>query len=392
MEAGERVRVRGWIRALTRPDGLRRSAVYLEDLESLRGVAIALVFAYHYESCILANMPGVWVSPPRAFVSAGHSGVSLFFILSAFLLSRPFLAEVSRGRPVPRRLYYLRRALRILPLYYGAILVAVLLRGHQAGALDTAALSALFLNQFGSVEPLLPYSAVWWSLATEAQFYLILPLLPLLLGSRQGRVVGAALLLLGTLAYAGLVTGRLYWRDGYWFLVYGVLGRAPLFACGIALAWLYERHGGDERWRVPLPDLVLLGVLLLLGLLLRWVTYVGWIVADGAHLWWHVPEGLLWSAVVWLVLTSRLRLRPLLSNAGLRVLGILSYSIYMWHFPLMDTGLLALRARTGDLYLGWNGATLGALVAISLATLLLSVATYFLVERPFLMRKARLDG
>jgi hypothetical protein len=99
-------------------DSLREAArAPISELESLRGWAITLVFLYHVEGWLALPRPGDEVSPLWAFIRAGHTGVSLFFVLSGFLLSRPFLVEGLGGPRVDVRSYYRRRALRILPIY-----------------------------------------------------------------------------------------------------------------------------------------------------------------------------------------------------------------------------------------------------------------------------------
>ena len=171
-----------------RPAGIRRSTAYSPELESLRGLAILLVFLYHADEMIGGGhgyATGNLVSPLRAFMTAGHTGVTLFFVLSAFLLSRPFLAEARGGKRVRLSNFTVRRALRIMPLYVATVAVAVALSPHTASAVFGGIQSLVFLNSFtGLVEPLFPYSTVWWSLATEVQFYLLLPLLGIALRSR----------------------------------------------------------------------------------------------------------------------------------------------------------------------------------------------------------------
>src|SRR5262247_1158122 len=111
------------------PVGVRASTTYSPELEALRGLAVALVFGFHADRFVHfpAMELGAPASPALAFVRAGHTGVDLFFVLSAFLLSQPFLAEAAGGQRVVRRDYFVRRALRILPLYYAAVVVGTLL-------------------------------------------------------------------------------------------------------------------------------------------------------------------------------------------------------------------------------------------------------------------------
>ena len=103
--------------APTHPVGVRASTTYLPELEALRGVGVALVFGFHADRFVHFPLMalGAPASPALAFVRAGHTGVDLFFVLSAFLLAQPFLAEVAGAKRVDRRQYFTRRALRILP-------------------------------------------------------------------------------------------------------------------------------------------------------------------------------------------------------------------------------------------------------------------------------------
>ena len=103
------------------PAGIQPGA-YMPELESLRGLAILLVVSYHMGLLeIGTTIDPASIPYPLSFVRAGHTGVSLFFVLSAFLLSQPFIAEARGGRRVVRRRYCARRVLRILPLYYTAV-------------------------------------------------------------------------------------------------------------------------------------------------------------------------------------------------------------------------------------------------------------------------------
>src|SRR5690348_11913534 len=162
-----------------RPVGIAKSRQYFPEAESLRGIACLLVFFHH----LLAGIKNVGgdggYSPPlwASIILGGHTGVSLFFILSSFLLTQPFLIEITGGKRVSRREFFSRRVLRILPLYYVAVTVGTDVMATQAHDLLKGIPYLFFLNSFaGWSESLAPYSAVWWSLATEAQFYVALPL------------------------------------------------------------------------------------------------------------------------------------------------------------------------------------------------------------------------
>src|SRR5262249_10913786 len=100
---------------------------YFAAIEALRGVAILLVFLFHAESSTGLGLTGTHWTLLMGFVRAGQTGVSLFLVISAFLLSLPFLAEAEGGRRVARGRYFARRALRILPLYYVVVITASML-------------------------------------------------------------------------------------------------------------------------------------------------------------------------------------------------------------------------------------------------------------------------
>lgn len=233
-----------------RPAGIRSGASFLPELESLRGWAILLVFLFHADGIVTGNSRiGTVVSPALAFITAGHTGVTLFFVLSAFLLARPFLEEGRGGRHVERRSFFRRRVLRIMPLYATAVVVAIGLSYDNPGAVTDGLWALFFLNSFtGSVTSLIPYSAVWWSLATEIQFYFVLPLLGLSLRTRTGRIIGVAVLLAWATAYTLLATDpSLLSNVARFRLGLSLGGRAPAFLMGIAAAWLTLRHGDPLR-------------------------------------------------------------------------------------------------------------------------------------------------
>jgi peptidoglycan/LPS O-acetylase OafA/YrhL len=363
---------------------------YSPELEALRGVAILLVFAYHASSMLLGGyrFDGSWVSPAAAFPYAGHTGVTLFFVLSAFLLSRPFLAEARGEPPVDRAGFFRRRARRILPAYLAAVAVGTLASASQASDLLRGLPHLLFLSGLPGVPELFPYGSVWWSLGTEVQFYLLLPLLPVAL--RAPRTMLAA-----CLVYAALFAALSDVRSVALLGTRGsLLWRAPSFAAGIAAAFAYERLA--PRWPASPPprwlsaggaDLVLLALLAALGFLLRWVVWKGYFAAEHASPEWHALEALLWASIVLWVLVAPVRSRPLLRNPALEGVGRLSYSIYLTHLPILFFALFPL--TFGGNPPGWELASAGRVLAAFAACLALSAATYRFVERPFLARRRR---
>jgi peptidoglycan/LPS O-acetylase OafA/YrhL len=380
---------------------MTKSASFSPELEALRGWAILLVFLFHADGVITGNdRIGTLVSPVMAFITAGHTGVTLFFVLSAFLLSRPFFEEGRGGRRVDRRNFYRRRILRIMPLYTVAVVVAVALSAAKPTALADGLRALFFLNSFtGTIASLIPYSAVWWSLATEVQFYLALPILGLCLRSKTGRVLGLALLLSWAIAYLIVaINPGLVSIDARFRLSLSLFGRAPAFLAGITASWAVFRYGErirsamrENRWlRNGGSDGLLLLALFGQGLVLQQITYRGFIRTEIAAPLSIFAESILWTAVLLLVLLAPLRIRQLITNRLTTTLGMLSYSIYLIHEPIIFFGGIRLinlgYPLEEDLILRGGVFALTFLVCVTL-----SAITYRLVERPFLIRKARID-
>jgi peptidoglycan/LPS O-acetylase OafA/YrhL len=196
-----------------------------------------------------------------AFLARLDFGVTLFFVLSGFLLGRPFVLAAAVGGAAPSTPHYLwKRALRILPLYWLTVVLALLLlpENRDLGLGDW--LRNLTLTQLYTEGPLPAGLTQMWSLCTEVLFYLLLPVLaPLVLawplrGHADGWSAGRALVRLGVLAAVGLAwqvvaasssnpTGEHYhqWLPGF----------LPWFAVGIAFAVVGARSGqpgASPRW------------------------------------------------------------------------------------------------------------------------------------------------
>ncbi|MEQ9465324.1 MAG: acyltransferase [Haliea sp.] len=373
-------------------EGVRDRSGYLEPLESVRGIAIALVFLFHAWGISGQRLAGE-PAPGLSFIIAGNTGVTLFFVLSGFLLALPWLKhQYQPVRPRPSVTRYLKaRALRILPLYYSALLLAWLATGNTATIAQAAAFQFVGFSAF-------PYSTVWWTLATEMQFYLLLPLLASLwFRGRAGRLLCAALLLGWLYAYATLVllAGPGSGQHSF-FLTKSVFARLPAFLLGIAAAAFYLRAC---RWQPVVLQaaawrrggtLLLLATLVLLERVLAHVVLLG---DQQAELHWHIHhtwEAALWALFILCLLLCRIPASGLLVNRGLALTGKLSYSLYLIHVPVLFYLLYPQRERLApeDLQSAWwlYAVTAAALVL----SLLLSWLSYSVIEKPFLQLKRRI--
>jgi peptidoglycan/LPS O-acetylase OafA/YrhL len=321
------------------------------DIDGVRAIAIALVVAYHAAPTL---------------VPAGFVGVDVFFVLSGFLITRILLADALPGRV---RRFYERRLRRLAPALILVLAVCLaagwlLLLPEELRQLGRHALAAtlfvanfVFFKETGYFDseafekPLLHL----WSLGIEEQFYLAWPLLVWALARRGQARWGTVLLALASLAGA-LGIARSAPDAGFylpWFRFWELLA-------GALVAQL-PRAG--ERSRAGREALALAAVAAVVASALMidprsafpsW-NALGPVVGTAVLLW---TGGETWLA------------RRCLASAPMVLVGLVSYPLYLWHWPL-----LSFHALLSD-PTAWSR---GAMVGLAL---LLSLATYFGVEKP----------
>ena len=332
-------------------------------LNGLRGAAILLVVGYHYAFPI--GLPG------------GSLGVDLFFVLSGFLITALLLAEWGTTGSISLRRFWARRALRLFPALGAFLLVAALLlpfAGPDRGAVARSiAASGLYVANLAVALKANLYFGHTWSLAEEEQYYLVWPVVILLCLKLRPRASTLVSLAAGGLVVCSLLHAALASRGGAigdtWFLYYAPIRAEGLFA-GCLLGVLYSlrllpeaaAHGRAIR------SLAWVALAVLAVAVFRTTTYSpvldrgGFlaVAAAGAILVYAAMEAPPWPLRI-------LRWRPL------RYVGEISYALYLWHLPVL---LVVLHA--------------GLPQDVGLVpSFLLAVASYHLVERRFLRRKAR---
>ncbi|HEX4868254.1 MAG TPA: acyltransferase family protein [Acidimicrobiales bacterium] len=363
----------------THPDAPRPAATprlgYQPALDGLRAIAVVLVLLYH---------GGV------GWASGGFLGVDVFFVLSGFLISWLLVDEHARTGAISIGAFYGRRARRLLPAVT-LVLVAVVvyaatlapestlpeLRGDVLATIGYVTNWRLVLQDRGYFDAFTVPSPLkhTWSLALEEQWYLVWPLVLaglLALGRRTRRRLGPALVATAALCLASAAWAAALHRPGGdpSRVYYGTDTRAHELLAGAVLAIVLAMAGRFELPRRAVPVADGLGVLAL-----AWVLWLAATVDDRTE--WLYEGGLLaLSIAVAIAVVAILQppglLHRALAVAPLRLVGQLSYGLYLWHFPLY---VVLSSTRTG-----LSGS---ALLALRLAgTAALSGASYVLVERP----------
>jgi peptidoglycan/LPS O-acetylase OafA/YrhL len=322
-------------------------AARFEELEAYRGVAALLIVVFHaYQFSKQGTGAARYVyegKPLHALFHNLEAAVAWFFVLSGFLVFLPFArAAIDQKRPQSARGFLVRRAIRILPTYYVAILIVWTSRytgfpGQWTDLAEHLTFTQIFDRRytFWTIGPA-------WSLAVEVWFYVAVALIGPLLYRVCGRLrtAGACAWLLA--AVVGLIgaasAGFKIWA--YWVakipesnspVYFGPLAKADGLAIGMLLVIAAAVLGGRRLAPAAAIAGALAGVAVMAAsFLLRDRSEV---VRVFFHTFNAVGFGLLLAATVigpagsvW----ARLLARPLF-----RWLGIFSYSIYLWHEPIM---------------------------------------------------------
>lgn len=364
--------------------GLRQPGKYIAQLESLRGWAILLVVAFHYVGILITNSPvglAEGASSWLKIMAAGNTGVTLFFVLSGFLLVQPFIQALKAGERVSIGRFYGARLLRILPLYYSAVLVAWLISSNGASAFKALLFIPVGFDIF-------PFSVPWWSLCTEVQFYLLLPWVMLGLHFRRGRylIVAAAAVWFGLHCYfllqpKGLALG----------LQSSLFGRGLAFIVGGVCGWFYLSGGFARLAGAPritaVCSLILLATLLAL---LHWYGSVGQKNAILIMPLYHDLEALLWGGLLLASLCITGRTMWLFVNPLFSHFGTISYSLYLVHVPIQFYLIYPLKAASEGTWVPDDPRSLAIIGASFVLSWLLAIVCYRLIERPFLKLKSHL--
>jgi peptidoglycan/LPS O-acetylase OafA/YrhL len=388
----------------------------LPVLDGIRGVcAIGVVFTHvAFATFVTSTIIGPQHHSIWAVLAAGQLSIGPFFILSGLLLYRPFVRSTLAGKPWPDlKVFFLRRAARILPAFWLVVTADLLLLNLTAihGVWDV--LRPLTLMHIYSWH----YYAgmdVLWTVPTEVQFYLALPVLAIIMHLLARNVADPAkkakrmLIPLGVmvaveLGWTAYVHGHYKTFVPQYFYPMSI---TALFAIGMALAiWSVlsevapDRKPGILRLASAHPNWF-------------WIAAIGFYALNcaqpwgipGAANWQNAPAALVrdvclqgFSGLIMVPLVvpgaSSRFMNVTLGNRPIRYIGRISYGIYLWHFTIMY-----LRFKSGSVFgkiipvnvlLGkysfWSVLPVVLLGAIAVASI-----SFFVLERPLIKRTERL--
>lgn len=350
---------------------------YKPELDGLRLYAFLGVFIFHafpgdFYHKLHLPLPWLWAG----LVKSGAAGVELFFALSAFLITSLLLRERNETDDISLQSFYMRRVLRIWPLYFILIALGVVLAHTTPGQnlpWYYVAGYLLFLGNWVQAVCGGPNSICYpmWTVSIEEQFYLIWPFLVKKL-QRRGMIIAAcAIFLLATVSRVGLVLSGMNAN----YIKYTSTSCCDSLALGILLALFADR----------LPKLSSRARLaLVVGGLSSWIVSSAWLVEQPGPVDMRMAVGKLITslgagAILYGCLNSETKL---LRGAWVVRLGKVSYGLYMLH-------AVGIFTMVSLLHPAWGGQLLAARMAGLVLTVVLAFAAYRWIESPFLRLKDR---
>jgi len=362
-----------------------KDAFYHPELDVLRFVAFLAVFIHHAlprdASLYIASgfSPAVtqWVLTAK---EAGAFGLDLFFALSSYLITELLLREHARRGTFSISSFYVRRALRIWPLYFVFLALTVfviptLIPAERFGPIYIVSF-ALFLGNWICATHGLPFSVAnpLWSISVEEQFYIGWPLLLRFFGIHRLKQLAFAMLLLALLMRIGLAVYGVE-HPGVWC---NTIARLDPIALGAILA--FTLNG-----RAPQISNALRVVMCVFAFAGWWLT-ARFFSQDGpTSIATYALTGFASVLLLAAVLRSDARLLRFAPFSWLVYLGRISYGLYVFH-------LFALALMTQVLVVPLIGITLNFELRIILSFLLtvaLATVSYRVLELPFLKLKER---
>jgi len=340
---------------------------FIPGLNGIRAIAVLIVLAAHLKLSSL--IPGGF-------------GVTLFFFISGFLITRLLLAEHRKKGRITLKTFYIRRFIRLYPallFMLGGSTILFWISGFPGPSwLESMAGVFYFSNVYqllgnmGLAHPTMSWRPLW-SLAVEEHFYLVFPALMVILGAFRKRFLTAIIVLLILIPVWRTVIAFNGWFDPAAYTYMMTDTRIDSILWGCLLSVTLDRkpwHGFLGHLTGWVPILLSLGVLMMTFLIRDEVFRMTLRYSvQGASIFVLVLNFYFFSKIAFLMKFFELKF--------LSYIGILSYGIYLWHFPILDW-----------LHKVLSSTTLATLLTLPL-TFILAHVSYRYVEMPFIGLRKR---
>ncbi|WP_419876012.1 acyltransferase family protein [Candidatus Pristimantibacillus sp. PTI5] len=346
------------------------SNLIIKSLNGLRGIAVLIVIFSH------TGNSGLYLLPNLNLTGTGQYGVILFFFLSSFLLSRPFFHDPELIFSARKWInYFIRRIIRILPLYYTVILIDFYYLKAQIVSPDKQELidHLLFIRGNG----------VYWSVPVELKFYLILPLfvVALVICSRNKLALWSILTLITCLFVSN---GLLAYTNSFWETLF-IHRYVVSFIAGILTSYIYvlSEKMDLQLFKKGTFEIIAILCIVVMGTQIPaiWYYFQGGHHFNYSSIDWgqyykyrHLLAISCFSILTYSYLNGTGIIKKLLSASILRSCGELSFSMYLLHMPVLY--FVVNHFQGTSLYIMTG--------LIFVLTYLVSFLTYRIIEKPFM--------
>jgi len=346
------------------------SLQYRSEIDGLRAIAVIAVIIYHAKIVIFG----------RDWFEGGFIGVDIFFVISGYLITRIILLELFEKNSLSFLYFYERRARRILPVLLIVILVSLPFAWHSLLPVDfveysKSILSAMFFGsnvffyyattEYGTDSALLKPFLHTWSLGVEEQYYLLFPFLLLLIYrfARQHLQTVFLILLLLSLLFSEMMVAR----DPE-LAFYLPMSRFWELLVGSILAHVELKYG-YRKSRLAAQLFPVIGFYLIIHSILFFNETV-------PHPSFYTVLPVLGVALIIGFSSGKDLIGRILGSKPFVSTGLISYSLYLWHFPVFAFSRMEGGSITNHDKFTWI-----------VLTVVLSVVSYFAIEKPFRNKK-----
>lgn len=336
--------------------------IYKNEINTLRAIAVLGVIFYHFDNKFTS-----------IFISGGHLGVDIFFFISGYLISRIIFFEL-KNRKFTFRDFYLRRIRRIIPLLFFIILVLIFVSYNflLPQTLKDFSQSVFFLTFYLSnilfwhesvsyaeksneFKPLLHT----WSLSVEEQFYILAPFVFYILFKKKNFIY--KIIFLTILSYIlNIILSKKFANFNFFWII----GRVWEFGLGSIIAYYHIAYKNKINHKFFLFPILGLIIIIFSFIYLDFNKY------PSPNALTIIP--ILGSIIVILFYKRNLLNIIIFENKYITYIGLISYSLYLWHFPIFSF------AKIFDL----KSSSLNSFI-IFLSLFALSLITWKFIEKPF---------
>jgi peptidoglycan/LPS O-acetylase OafA/YrhL len=354
------------------PVAQSRTSVRINEIDTFRALAVLSVLLFHYTKEFYPGQESLFLF--------GWSGVDLFFVISGFVMYLQVTRKYATDERIFYRKYFRNRFLRIAPAFYVSLLAEVIFL-HRDKLFSKEFLMHLSFTHIFSYDVAFSIQPIYWTLAVEVQFYLFLILTARLMsGERALPSLGVLMFL--ALTYRFVISGIYGFSHTGVLLINQLPGRMPQFIAGMLLALIYRRADLQQFIRRRQFLILLTGILIFGACGMLWLRGGDGIFENVLiETLFHPFLGISFAMMMTVLIHEEGPLRSALRCKPLVFTGLISYSIYLWHFFLLEVVNV----------IGIRKTDVPSIIIMASAVIVVygvSALSYYCIEKQYLKLKA----